>query len=262
MTPRLPSGIEVLPGVDEASLWERFQPFEALHHHMDIMNPMSSGELDAVIDALAPRDGMTALDIACGHGELLLRLATRWDVAGTGIDLSPWQIARCARRSADTPMRGSVRWILGDGSAAPGTGYDLATCLGASWVFHGFHGTAKALARRVRPGGRVAVGDLRLADGAEPAHLPGKVLTGGEQEATLRRLGLEPITEVLPSVDSWRGYCEGTVVGAERFAAGHEGDPVFDRRDLAREWLAEFERDRLLLTWSVWVAERRPPSGT
>jgi hypothetical protein len=32
-----------------------------------------------------------------------------------------------------------------------------------------------------------------------------------------------------------------------------------DRRDLARDWMEDFERDRQVMTWSVWVAERQIP---
>ena len=247
--PELPSAVVTLPDTDVAALWERFQPFEPLHHQMDIMNPMSSDELDEVIAALAPRDGATAIDIACGHGELLLRLAGGWEITGTGVDLSPWQIRRCALRGATAELRGSITWILGEGFAAPSGPFTVATSLGASWIWHGFRGTASALHRRVEPRGRVDIGDLRLAEDGDPGALTGSVLTRTDQLAVLADVGLTPLAEVTPSGDAWEGYCAGTIRGANAYAVGNEGDPWADRRALAREWLAEFEKDSTDLTW-------------
>ena len=67
----------MLPGTDVEGEWERFRIFEALHHRMRICNPMTSADLDAVADVLDPQPEQSALDIACGHGELLIRLAER-----------------------------------------------------------------------------------------------------------------------------------------------------------------------------------------
>ena len=259
-TPPLPEAVVVLEGTDVDGEWERFQPYEPLHHLQEICNPMSDEELDRVIAALAPMSGHHVVDIGCGPGELLLRIAARHDVDAVGVDRSPWMITRAHERSRTRPLRGRVEWWLGDGTGVgDGREWDLAVCLGASWVWHGFAGTARALRNRVRPGGRIAIGDLRLRAGADPALLPGSVLTGGDQLEAMETLALDPIVELVSDDASWRAYHERVIANAELYAIGSEGDPLWDRRDLARDWMEDFERDRQVMTWSVWVAERQIP---
>jgi SAM-dependent methyltransferase len=254
--PHLPDGVIVLNGTDVEQEWERFQPYEPLHHLQQICNPMSDAELDRVIDALAPGPGHRIVDIGCGPGELLLRIASRHDVSAVGVDRSPWMITRAYERSQDQSLPGRVEWWLGDGrDAAAGEEWDLATCLGASWVWHGFAGTARALRNRLRPGGRIAIGDLRLRHGADPALLPGSVLTRSDQIGALGRLGLTPLVELVSEDDSWRAYHQRVIANAELYAVGFEGDPLRDRRAMAREWMEDFERDRRVMVWSVWVAQ-------
>lgn len=254
--PHLPDGVVVLDGTDVEGEWDRFQPYEPLHHLQRICNPMSDAELDRVIDALDPGPGHRIVDIGCGPGELLLRIASHHDVSAVGVDRSPWMITRAYERSLDQPLPGRVEWWLGDGKdAAAGEEWDLATCLGASWVWHGFTGTARALRNRLRPGGRIAIGDLRLRHGADPTLLPGSVLTRSDQIGALGQLGLTPLVELVSEDDSWRAYHQRVIANAELYAVGFEGDPLRDRRAMAREWMEDFERDRRVMVWSVWVAQ-------
>ncbi|MGI9598388.1 MAG: SAM-dependent methyltransferase [Acidimicrobiales bacterium] len=94
----LPPDIDVVEGTEVSELWEQFRFYEAGHHRMEIMNPLSSAGLDRVLDELAVEPGRRVLDIACGHGDLLLRLLQRCEVDATGVDLSPWTIRRAHRR--------------------------------------------------------------------------------------------------------------------------------------------------------------------
>ena len=58
------------------------------HRGMVICNPIGSDQLDEVIELIAPSPGRSgrAIDIGCGKGEFLIRLAERSGCAGLGID--------------------------------------------------------------------------------------------------------------------------------------------------------------------------------
>jgi len=255
-TPEIPDDVEVVPGTDVDELWRRYQPFEPLHFLQDILTPMSDADVERLIGLLSVRPGMRVLDIACGHGELLLRLAERHDIDAVGIDESPWAIVRAAQRARARSLRGSVRWRLGSGTTVPATEeWDVVACVGASWIWHGFAGTVRAMARRVAPGGRIAVGDLRAREG-RPRPGEGRVPTRGEQVEILRDAGLVPLGELVGSDASWLAYQQRVVANAEAYAVATPGHPLRDRRALAAEWLRDQERDRAHLVWSVWVAER------
>jgi SAM-dependent methyltransferase len=257
----LPDGVVVLPGTDVADAWDRFEVFEALHHGMQICNPMTDADLDALIATLAPGDGERLLDIACGHGELLIRTARMAAIGGVGIDLSPWAIVRAYRRSVEAAVAGSVEWRLGDAHELdPEERYDVVTCLGASWIWHGFRGTASAVVRRTIPDGRVAIGDLRLREDVDPAAVAaahGTMPTAEDQAAMLDELGIDVIDRFDAAGVGWEGYDERTRRSAATWAERHPG-PDADRyvAEQAR-WRQDHVRDRTFLDWTVWVGRRR-----
>jgi SAM-dependent methyltransferase len=262
--PPLPASITALPGTDVEGEWTRFAPFEAMHHLHEICNPMNSGALDVLLDQLAPADGERMIDIACGHGEFLLRAAERSEISGVGLDLSPWVLARAVDRAQHRNLRGSVEWWLGEGAALDKEQtWNIATCLGASWIWHGFTGTLRALALRTRPGGRIAIGDLRTQAGVDAAAIESVIghgtsmTTEADQMAAIHRAGLEPMGCYVSDDEAWAGYHRLVIESADSYAGP---EPALDARAMAREWQEEFERDRRILEWTVWVAEK--PEGS
>lgn len=131
------------------------------HRDHDIMNPVDPGDLDEVLDLAAIPRGARVLDVGCGKGALLRRLRDRGAASGIGVDLSA-DMAADARRNLDVDKAGGDFRILEEDGAAfradPGS-FDLAACLGASWIFGGHRGTLRALAGWTRPGGIVLVAE-------------------------------------------------------------------------------------------------------
>lgn len=118
-------------------------------------------------------------------------------------------------------------------------------------------GTVRALRDRVVPGGRVAIGDLRLRSGVDPDGLPGSATSRSDQLAAFSALNLEPVAEIVSADASWRAYAARVITNAELYAVGAEGDPGRDHRAAARAWMDDLERDRRTMVWNVWVARRR-----
>lgn len=258
--PPLPGGVVVLPGTDVEGEWERFEVFQALHHTMRICNPMSGDDLDALLDALGPSGGETMLDLACGHGELLLRAAERAAVTGIGVDLSPWALHHAAVSAAGRRLRGSVEWWLGNARDARPGPCDLVTILGASWVWHGFAGTVRAAADRAVPGGRLAVGDLQLRPGVDAARVAserGRMMTRDEQAAALDRCGVDPIEILDPGREGWDRYRAGNTASARAWAERHPGPRADEHLKELERWAADHDRDVEILAWTVWVGRKR-----
>ena len=256
MRPGLPDGLVVLPGTDVEGAWERFEVFEALHHGTSICNPMQPAEVDAVVGLLDPAAGDRMIDIACGHGELLIRTAGRADIDGVGLDLSPWVLARAARHAAARVPEARLSWWLGDGKALPVEPWDVVTCLGASWIWNGFGGTARALAARSRPGTAVAIADLALKPGADADALGegfGTVLDRDGQARILGDHGIGRLEQVVVSEDGLADYDRRTAESARLWAAQHPGPRAEEYLAFQQGWEQDHRRDRQILDWIVWV---------
>ncbi|MCA9677629.1 MAG: methyltransferase domain-containing protein [Myxococcales bacterium] len=120
--------------------------------------------------ALAPARVDAALDVGCGTGELLVKLAQRWPAAQlAGIDLSAAMLAQAARK----PFAAEVELIEGSVYELPfDTGvFDLVTNTLSSHFYLDLPAAADELARVTRPGGTLVMaslgnGPLRLLPGA------------------------------------------------------------------------------------------------
>ncbi|MBN1217018.1 MAG: class I SAM-dependent methyltransferase, partial [Candidatus Lokiarchaeota archaeon] len=62
--------------------------YSITHEDHSILNPISSTKLDHLVDVINLKENSNVLDIACGTGELLVRLVEKYNISGLGIDLS------------------------------------------------------------------------------------------------------------------------------------------------------------------------------
>lgn len=256
MRPSLPDGLVVLPGTDVEGCWERFEVFEALHHLTPICNPMRPHEVDAVVGLLDPGGGDRMIDIACGHGELLIRAAAAAGVEGVGVDLSPWALARAAAAAASRVPGARLSWWLGDAKHLPVEPWDVVTCLGAPWIWNGFAGTARAIAARCRPGAAVAIADLALKPGVGPDALgenAGTMLTRRRQARILADRGFTGLEMLVVAEDGLADYDRRTAESARAWAEQHPGPPAEEHLAVQRSWADDHRRDRQVLDWVVWV---------
>jgi len=119
----------------------------------------SGSNLDRLVEAVAPRPGMRALDIATGGGHTARRLwqAGAWTVAG---DLT-LPMLRAARASLCAQGCDGVTFVQLDAEDLPfATGaFDAVTCRIAPHHFPDVARFVREMARVVRPGGVVGVVD-------------------------------------------------------------------------------------------------------
>jgi SAM-dependent methyltransferase len=231
---------------------DRWRFFDITHADHVVCNPLSLAALDEMIGLLDLAPGARVLDIACGKGELLVRLVERYAVRGVGVDLSPPFVEQLRARVAARVPDAELELLEMDGAdyrAAPAS-FDLACCLGASWTFGGHRGTLRALAGFVRPGGLVLVGEPYWRRDPDPAYLAAAGLRADEFEthaanvATGERLGLTPVYAMPGAVEDFDRYESLQWRAADRWAADHPDDP--DRAGL----LEQVAHDRqTYLTW-------------
>ncbi len=237
--------------------------FAITHADHVVCNPTSSERLDELIGLLDLAPGATVWEAACGKGELLVRLAERRRVRGTGVDLSPYEIAVARERAAARAPAAGLALIEGDAAAhAPGpASVDLAVCLGASWIWGGHRGTLAALRGFARPGGLILVGEpywrrepdpdyLAAADvsAADFSTLHGNVAIAAEEGLAL--------LYALPSRDEdWDRYEMLQLRAAERYGVAHPDDPdVGDLLARARRGADAYLRwGRDTLGWAIYL---------
>jgi len=243
--------------------------YDVTHRDHVVCNPTSPDRLDELIALLDLPRGPHVLDIASGKGWFLCRVAERYGggqgagVAGVGIDISPFFVAEL-RDAVRTRVPGAELTILAQDAAtyrpAPAS-FDLAACLGASWIYGGLRGTLAALAAAVRPGGQVLVGEPFWRQEPEAEYLAWADLprdlcgTHRENVAAGEELGLVPLLAWVSTLEEWDRYETLQWRAAARYAEAHADDPdlpeLVDRVAQARHEYLTWGRDTL--GWALYL---------
>jgi SAM-dependent methyltransferase len=127
----------------------------------ELQNPISAEKLVLLGERLRLGPESRVLDIASGRGGPAVLLGREFGCSIDGVEISPEFHAVSVERAAAAGLAERLTFRVADASLEelPAEAYDVALCLGASFVWGGLVGTLDALEPVVRPGGHVVVGE-------------------------------------------------------------------------------------------------------
>ncbi|MFG3175759.1 SAM-dependent methyltransferase [[Kitasatospora] papulosa] len=233
-----------------------------------IHNPFTPAKLATLGQALHLAPGTRVLDLASGSGEMLCTWARDHGVTGTGVDISTVFTEEARARAAELGVADRVTFVHDDA-----VGYvsdepvDLVSCLGATWIGDGAAGTIELLARSLRPGGLMLIGEpywRREVPDEETARacqagskaafrlLPELVEQFGE-------LGYDVVEMVLADGDSWDRYQAAQWLNLRRWLDRNPGDELAAevRAELTTEPARYTRYQREYLGWGVFALMAR-----
>ncbi len=251
-----------MPSLDYATVAER---------DPEILTPISAENLELLARHCRVRDGSIVLDVGCGKGFLLRQWAKRWKIDGTGLEIRSAAVAYARRAAASENLRGHVHFVEAPASEArvrPG-GYDVITCLGASFALGGFASTVNWMRGKLRLNGLLTIGevylresatmDLAQCDGIDPARSKPK----SDLLDILYRHGLSLISVIEASTEDWDRYCYSTWQSVHAWGRENPNHPQHEAfLQEARQWCDWYFRfARRALGWSAFIAVPRNPGS-
>jgi len=229
-----------------------------------IHNPITPGKLATLGAALRLESGARVLDLGSGSGEMLCTWARDHGIIGTGIDMSRLFTEQAKLRAVELGVADKVKFIHDDAA-----GYisdekvDVAACVGATWIGGGVAGTINLLARSLRSGGIILIGEPYwrqlpptedIAKGCL-AHSISDFLMLPELLASFGRMGYDVVEMVLADQDGWDRYEAAKWLTMRRWLEANPGDELAKevRDQLNSEPGRHAAYTREYLGWGVFV---------
>jgi ubiquinone/menaquinone biosynthesis C-methylase UbiE len=204
------------------------------------------------------------LDVACGKGEYLVRLAETYEVSGVGVDISPYCINDCKEKHSERIPEADLVFFEMDGAKYHPDAlesFDMSMCLGASWIFTDYHGTLEALRRMTKPGGLVIVGEPFWLKEPDDEYLEAVQLSRNsyrsheENVIVAEKKGFSSLYTIVSNKDDWDHYETLQWWAVDDYVQSHPDDPdnqdLLDRTQKSREIYLRWGRDTM--NWAVYI---------
>ncbi|MBX3390819.1 MAG: class I SAM-dependent methyltransferase [Phycisphaeraceae bacterium] len=252
--------------------------FSALAHASHAYcNPVSGVSMEAALEhieaahrAPAAAPLASALDIACGKGELLVRLAERFAAPfrALGIDNSAFMMEEARARAAARGVGERISFRLTDAEHVvpllPGGSFDFVSCIGSSHALLDKHRAMGQMARLVTPRGHVLLGEGYWRKKPEAEYLKALGTTEDEMDSheANQRLGethgLRLVWSVAASEAEWDVYENAYSENIERFARENPEDKdVPAMLERSRAWHALYRKHgRATMGFGVYLFRR------
>jgi SAM-dependent methyltransferase len=179
--------------------------------YMEWINPVSPEKiaLAGKMAGLAP--GMRLIDFGCGFGAALALWAEQHGISGVGIDIRPYACQRARAKVAERGLEERIEITQGKGAEYQfeSHSFDVAACIGATFIWGGYAQALQALKAAIRPGGKILVGEAYWAkDSVPPAIAREQVAILPETQLLqlTRQAGLDVAYVVRASQDDWDRY--------------------------------------------------------
>jgi predicted O-methyltransferase YrrM len=228
----------------------------------ELQNPTSREKIRLLGERLrlAPESGV--LDVASGKCGPAVILAGEFGCRITAIERAPEFVSAARERVGAAGLSDRIELVEQDAAEADlgRDRYDVAMCLGASFVWDGLEGTLAALKPAVRSGGAVVVGEpywrrWPLPDGIDSRGY----VTLAETVARFEAAGLAPEALIASSDDDWDRYESLHWSALEGWLAANPDDEdaprIRELHERSRDDYLSWQRE--LLGWAIFVARRR-----
>ena len=232
---------------------------DVFHEHQ---NPTTTAKLDQVINYCDVQDGQRVLDVGCGKGWFLRRLATQYAISGLGIDLASYAIREADKVANSIELRGQLEFqCLPAGDYMPHeASWDLGVCIGASFAIGSFEDLLDYLTPAVKPGGLLVLGDIYAKQDPMPAasaryFAGGALRTLADTADMLNSDSRSLLAIVDSSQDDWDHYENLHWTAADKWLRENPHDPRRDdfvqtHNNYRRE---HYRHDRAALGWALFV---------
>lgn len=228
--------------------------------HLNLLNPVSEEKVLVIGKYAGLNASSRVIDFGCGFGEALALWGKQFGVSGTGVEIRPFACQRARQRLQDLGLQERFEIVCASGSDYhfEPAAYDLAACIGATFIWGGFQSTIQALKPTLRTGGMLAIGEpywLKQPVPADYTTAPQDVHSERELLQIAHAQGCEMAYLARASNDDWDRYSAGNWFGLLQWIEANpehaERQQVIDHLHESQEEYLRFERE--YLGWAIYL---------
>lgn len=239
---------------------EWYEFFDIAERDLELLNPTSPDKVIEVGRMLGLAPGVRVVEFGSGYGEVLALWAEEYGITGVGVEVRAKAHERALRKIEQRGLADRITLHLGDGAAfaVEEHSFDVACCIGATFIWGDFAQALPPLRRAAKPTGRIAVGEPYWRTSQIPpayAQHHATLLTETQILEACRAEQLELGGIVRGTEQDWDQYESANWHGVLAWLGENPDHPA---RDEMLAWLHQSQSERLgsareFLGWAVYV---------
>ncbi|MFP4459923.1 MAG: methyltransferase domain-containing protein [Candidatus Zixiibacteriota bacterium] len=241
-----------------------FELVNISERHMDIINPISEEKIVQIGQIVDMDEDTEIIDYGCGYAMPLILWAEVFGTKCLGIELREHAINRAHENIEINSLQRYVKIHHEHGKKydRKGKKYDIASCMGATFIWDNLDEAIEALKDSIKENGRIILADVswKAADVPDEAR---KLIPSTLQEIDLfNKFGehnLELIYIIRSSDDDWAEYEASNWYSLAEWLRENpddpKADPVSDHLRISQK--EYFQYFRQYLNFAVYILEER-----
>jgi SAM-dependent methyltransferase len=129
--------------------------------YMELVNPSTPEKVLKIGEVLGLEEGSRVIDFGCGYGEVLALWAERFGISGMGIEIREHACDRANAKMVKRGLADRIEIICANAAEYPFEqgAFDVAACIGASFIWKGFRPTIQNMRTAIHGGGKLVIGE-------------------------------------------------------------------------------------------------------
>jgi len=205
-------------------------------------------------------DGAVVIDFGCGFGEALALWAERFGISGVGIDIRQHACDRAMKKMRERGFSDRIEIVCANGAEYRygKHSFDVASCIGASFIWGGYRPTIRGMKDAIRTGSKLVIGEpywLREHIPPEYAKSEQSIHTEYDLLRITREEGFDFEHVARASHDDWDRYESDNWYGLLRWIEENPNHPergeVIDHLHKSQDEYLRYGRE--YLGWAMYV---------
>jgi ubiquinone/menaquinone biosynthesis C-methylase UbiE len=238
---------------------DRMKLYDIAERYMELINPFDSQKIKTLGKSLGLKEGSKVIEFGCGFAENMVIWAETYGIEAVGMDIREYAYERAIKKIEGKGLSDRLKVFCEDGAKFQFEkgAYDVAACIGASFIWGDYRSTIKAMKEAINPKGKLVIGEpYSLKEPIPPEYEEGQgIHTEHELLQIARDEGFDFEYMVRASHDDWDRYEATNWLGLVKWLEENSDHP--DRLQV-KDWFYKIQDEYLkygreYLGWAVYI---------